>query len=170
MTAFLAAVGLLEMPRAAFLGIAVLVMMIAADSPVADESLLDSTQPPLGFLGDTQSSKVFKPSALPDSQHTTERPEFLNPLPINSESTLQSWTTDSIRRQKSKPLILRDAVTEEPYTSELSQSLSNSSIASFSSSMSATSTSYLAVYSNEKMTSNSQQVVTSEKTVSCSGF
>ncbi|XP_036068470.1 UPF0606 protein KIAA1549 isoform X7 [Oryzias melastigma] len=173
MTAFLAAVGLLEMlqallhaPRAAFLGIAVLVMMIAADSPVADESLLDSTQPPLGFLGDTQSSKVFKPSALPDSQHTTERPEFLNPLPINSESTLQSWTTDSIRRQKSKPLILRDAVTEEPHTSELSQSLSNSSIPSFSSSMSATSTSHLAVYSNEKMTSNSQQVVTSEKTVS----
>uniref|UniRef100_A0A3B3E173 UPF0606 protein KIAA1549-like n=1 Tax=Oryzias melastigma TaxID=30732 RepID=A0A3B3E173_ORYME len=86
--------------------------------------------------------------------------------PINSESTLQSWTTDSIRRQKSKPLILRDAVTEEPHTSELSQSLSNSSIPSFSSSMSATSTSHLAVYSNEKMTSNSQQVVTSEKTVS----
>ncbi|RVE72258.1 hypothetical protein OJAV_G00060080 [Oryzias javanicus] len=205
MTAFLATVGLLEMlqallhaQRAAFLGIAVLVMMIAADSPVADESLLDSIQSPLGFLGDTQSSTVFKPSALPDSQHTTERPEFLNPLPINSESTLQSWTTIFIRREstseKSNPLIPRDSVTEEPQTLELSlsrtaepnpgsnvaqtssehqtssllwppartkhQSLSNSSILSFNSSMSATST-----ISNEKMTSNSQQVVTSKKTV-----
>uniref|UniRef100_A0A3P9KLS9 Si:ch211-1e14.1 n=1 Tax=Oryzias latipes TaxID=8090 RepID=A0A3P9KLS9_ORYLA len=222
MTAFVSTVGLLlEMlqallhsQRAAFLGMAVLVVMIAADSPVADESLLDFTQPPLGFPGATASSKGLEPSALPDSPQMTQRPEFPNPLPINSESTHETWTSHFIWRQstneKSKPLMQRDAVTEEPHTSESSLSRTpepvpglsqqfeetadriternvelthseyqtsspllpptrtkhqNSSIPSLSSSATGTSIPYLAIYSNDKRTSNIQEAVTAEKTL-----
>ncbi|XP_032380306.1 UPF0606 protein KIAA1549 isoform X7 [Etheostoma spectabile] len=68
--------------RAVFLGMTVLVTVIAADSPVADESLLDSTHHPIGFIGHVPSSTGFKPSALPASHYTAfKSPDLPGGLP-----------------------------------------------------------------------------------------
>ncbi|XP_028441988.1 UPF0606 protein KIAA1549 isoform X2 [Perca flavescens] len=68
--------------RAVFLGMTVLVTVIAADSPVADESLLDSTHHPIGFLGHVPSSTGFEPSALPASHYTAfKSPDLPGALP-----------------------------------------------------------------------------------------
>ncbi|KAK5867751.1 hypothetical protein PBY51_012215 [Eleginops maclovinus] len=67
---------------AVLLGVMVLVTVIAADSPVADESLLDSTQHPMGFLGHVPSSTGFHPSPLPAPHHTAlESPDSPGTLP-----------------------------------------------------------------------------------------
>nr|XP_019959140.1 PREDICTED: UPF0606 protein KIAA1549-like isoform X1 [Paralichthys olivaceus] len=55
--------------RAVFLGMTVLVTLIAADSPVADESLLHPTHHAMGLLGEVTSSGL-PPSHLPTSYHT----------------------------------------------------------------------------------------------------
>ncbi|XP_034734187.1 UPF0606 protein KIAA1549 isoform X2 [Etheostoma cragini] len=68
--------------RAVFLGMTVLVTLIAADSPVADESLLDSTHQSIGFLGHVPSSTGFKPSAIPASHYTAfKSPDLPGGLP-----------------------------------------------------------------------------------------
>nr|XP_046250801.1 UPF0606 protein KIAA1549 isoform X2 [Scatophagus argus] len=56
--------------HAVFLGMTVLATVIAADSPFADEPLLDSTHHPMGFLGDVPSSTELLPSALPATNYT----------------------------------------------------------------------------------------------------
>ncbi|XP_034444196.1 UPF0606 protein KIAA1549 isoform X1 [Hippoglossus hippoglossus] len=55
--------------RAVFLGMTVLVTLIVADSPVADESLLDSPHHATGLLGEVTSSGL-PPSHSPTSYHT----------------------------------------------------------------------------------------------------
>ncbi|CAB1437415.1 unnamed protein product [Pleuronectes platessa] len=68
--------------RAAFLGMTVLVTLVVADSPVADESLLDSPHHAMGLLGDVTSSGL-PPSPSPTSYHTAfeslDSPEVFYP-------------------------------------------------------------------------------------------
>ncbi|KAM4572306.1 UPF0606 protein KIAA1549 isoform 6-T8 [Odontesthes bonariensis] len=88
---------LLHTQHAVFFGITVLVTVIAADSPVADESLLDSTQNPMGFLGDIPSPTGSSPSALPDSHYTTfETPESPGALPSISDPNDEARTADTM--------------------------------------------------------------------------
>ncbi|XP_068595703.1 UPF0606 protein KIAA1549 [Brachionichthys hirsutus] len=79
MAGFVSSVGLMSVGEArvrghrqpaVFLGMTMLAMAIAADSPVADESRF-LTQYPMEFLGDVQSSRKSSASALPVSTHTT---------------------------------------------------------------------------------------------------
>ncbi|XP_070827571.1 UPF0606 protein KIAA1549 isoform X1 [Chaetodon trifascialis] len=81
--------------RAVFLGMTVLVTVIAADSPVADESLLSSKHHPVGFAGDVSSSTGSSPAALPASDHTAfESPDSPGALPPISEPNRDIRTAD----------------------------------------------------------------------------
>ncbi|XP_005734868.1 UPF0606 protein KIAA1549 isoform X2 [Pundamilia nyererei] len=103
--------------RAALLVVTVLLIVIAADLPGADESPLDSTHDPMGFLGDIQ-SPTSSPLALPDSHYTAfETLDSPGALPSNPEPR----TADNIHRghiayENSKVIMLRDASAEEPNT------------------------------------------------------
>uniref|UniRef100_A0A3B4H2G7 UPF0606 protein KIAA1549-like n=1 Tax=Pundamilia nyererei TaxID=303518 RepID=A0A3B4H2G7_9CICH len=83
----------------------------------ADESPLDSTHDPMGFLGDIQ-SPTSSPLALPDSHYTAfETLDSPGALPSNPEPR----TADNIHRghiayENSKVIMLRDASAEEPNT------------------------------------------------------
>ncbi|KAG7214907.1 hypothetical protein INR49_005182 [Caranx melampygus] len=82
--------------RAVFLGVTVLwVTLIAADSPAADESLLDSAYHPMGFLGDAPSSTGSSPSSLPASHYTAfESPDTPGALPTIMEPKHEARTAD----------------------------------------------------------------------------
>ncbi|XP_044212756.1 UPF0606 protein KIAA1549 isoform X1 [Thunnus albacares] len=86
--------------RAVFLGMTVLVIMIAADSPVEDGSLLRSTHHSKGFLQDVPISTGSSPSALPAS-HTTAFGSSDSPgaLPSIPEPDHEARTADSMRFQ-----------------------------------------------------------------------
>ncbi|XP_010769706.1 UPF0606 protein KIAA1549-like isoform X2 [Notothenia coriiceps] len=107
--------------RAVFLGIMVLVTVIAADSPVADESLLDSTQQPMGFLGHVPSSTGFQPLALPASHHTAfESPGSPGTLPPISEPNHEVRTGGVSRFQwgriaSEKSFTASDLIAKEPH-------------------------------------------------------
>ncbi|XP_077938160.1 UPF0606 protein KIAA1549-like isoform X3 [Gasterosteus aculeatus] len=76
--------------RALFLGMfTVLVSVIAADSPVADDLLLATTKPPMGVSEHGRSSTAFKPSALPASYYSAfASPDSPVALPSISEPNL----------------------------------------------------------------------------------
>ncbi|XP_034391958.1 UPF0606 protein KIAA1549 [Cyclopterus lumpus] len=109
--------------RAVFLGMTVLVTVIAADSPVADDSLLASTNYPMGFPGHGQSSTGFKPSALPASYYTAfESPDSPGALPSVSEPNRVVRTADNTHFQwgrvafeNSKSFTASEVPAEEPY-------------------------------------------------------
>ncbi|XP_042080009.1 UPF0606 protein KIAA1549 isoform X1 [Haplochromis burtoni] len=107
--------------RAALLVVTVLLIVIAADLPGADESPLDSTHDPMGFLGDIQ-SPTSSPLALPDSHYTAfETLDSPGALPSNPEPSHEVRTADNIHRghiayENSKVIMLRDASAEEPHT------------------------------------------------------
>ncbi|XP_029951377.1 UPF0606 protein KIAA1549-like isoform X2 [Salarias fasciatus] len=109
--------------RAAFLGITVLVTVIASDSPVADERLHNSTHQPTGFFGDNPSPTGSSPSALPDSHYTAfESPDSPGPLPSAPRPGYEA-TTDAmpfhwgnIKDKKSKSTIPKHFLAEEPQT------------------------------------------------------
>nr|XP_004568339.1 UPF0606 protein KIAA1549 isoform X1 [Maylandia zebra]XP_004568340.1 UPF0606 protein KIAA1549 isoform X1 [Maylandia zebra] len=107
--------------RAALLVVTVLLIVIAADLPGADESPLDSTHDPMGFLGDIQ-SPTSSPLALPDSHYTAfESLDSPGALPSNPEPSHEVRTADNIHRghiayENSKVIMLRDASAEEPHT------------------------------------------------------
>ncbi|KAK9516974.1 hypothetical protein VZT92_024877 [Zoarces viviparus] len=106
--------------RAVFLGMTVLVTVIAADSPVADESLLASTNPPVGFPGHGPTG--FKPSALPASSYTAfEDPDSPGAPPSISEPNHVVRTADMAHFQwgrvafeNSKSLAASEVPAEEP--------------------------------------------------------
>uniref|UniRef100_A0A3Q1FRE1 UPF0606 protein KIAA1549-like n=1 Tax=Acanthochromis polyacanthus TaxID=80966 RepID=A0A3Q1FRE1_9TELE len=103
--------------RAAFLGITVLVTVIAADSPVADESPLDSTHHPMGRLGDIPEPPGSSPSALPDSYYTAfESPDSPGALPSVPQPIHEARTAEATAYENSKSNTPRDALTEEPHT------------------------------------------------------
>lgn len=87
----------------------------------ADESPLDSTHDPMGFLGDIQ-SPTSSPLALPDSHYTAfESLDSPGALPSNPEPSHEVRTADNIHRghiayENSKVIMLRDASAEEPHT------------------------------------------------------
>ncbi|XP_026032416.1 UPF0606 protein KIAA1549 isoform X3 [Astatotilapia calliptera] len=107
--------------RAALLVVTVLLIVIAADLPGADESPLDSTHDPMGFVGDIQ-SPTSSPLALPDSHYTAfESLDSPGALPSNPEPSHEVRTADNIHRghiayENSKVIMLRDASAEEPHT------------------------------------------------------
>lgn len=107
--------------RAVFLVVTVLLRVIAADLPGADESPLDSTHDPMGFLGDIQ-SPTSSPLALPDSHYTAfESLDSPGALPSNPEPSHEVRTADSIYRghiayENSSVIMLRDTSAEEPHT------------------------------------------------------
>ncbi|XP_044049699.1 UPF0606 protein KIAA1549 isoform X3 [Siniperca chuatsi] len=106
--------------RAVFLGMTVLVTVIAADSPVADESLFDH---PMGFLGDVPSSTGSSPSALPASHYTAfESPDSPGALPSISEPNHEVRTADTthflwghVSSENSKSFTASDLLAEEPH-------------------------------------------------------
>uniref|UniRef100_A0A668V1Q2 Uncharacterized protein n=1 Tax=Oreochromis aureus TaxID=47969 RepID=A0A668V1Q2_OREAU len=87
----------------------------------ADESPLDSTHDPMGFLGDIQ-SPTSSPLALPDLHYTAfESLDSPGALPSNPEPSHELRTADSIYRghiayENSKVIMLRDTSAEEPHT------------------------------------------------------
>uniref|UniRef100_A0AAX7U338 Uncharacterized protein n=1 Tax=Astatotilapia calliptera TaxID=8154 RepID=A0AAX7U338_ASTCA len=87
----------------------------------ADESPLDSTHDPMGFVGDIQ-SPTSSPLALPDSHYTAfESLDSPGALPSNPEPSHEVRTADNIHRghiayENSKVIMLRDASAEEPHT------------------------------------------------------
>ncbi|XP_031718550.1 UPF0606 protein KIAA1549-like isoform X3 [Anarrhichthys ocellatus] len=107
--------------RAVFLGMTVLVTVIAADSPVADESLLASTNHPVGFPGHGPTG--FKPSALPASSYTAfEDPHSPGAPPSISEPNHVVRTADMTHFQwgrvafeNSKSLAASEVPAEEPH-------------------------------------------------------
>ncbi|XP_051238333.1 UPF0606 protein KIAA1549 isoform X2 [Dicentrarchus labrax] len=109
--------------RAVFLGMTVLVMVIAADSTVADESLLDSTHHPMGFIGDVPSSTESSPSALPASHYTAfESPDSPRALPSISEPNYEVRTADiahfqwgHVASENSKSFTASDLLAEESH-------------------------------------------------------
>ncbi|CAK6960139.1 UPF0606 protein KIAA1549 [Scomber scombrus] len=86
--------------RAVFLGMTMLVTMIAADSPVADESLLGSPHHSKGFIPDVPISTGSSPSALPAS-HTAAfgRPDSPGALPSIPEPDHEARTADNMHFQ-----------------------------------------------------------------------
>ncbi|XP_030282152.1 UPF0606 protein KIAA1549 isoform X4 [Sparus aurata] len=81
--------------HAVFLGMTVLVTVIAAESPVADEALSDFTHHPMGFLGGVPSSTGSSPSALPASHNTAfQSPYSPGALPSISEPNHEVSTAD----------------------------------------------------------------------------
>ncbi|XP_049430723.1 UPF0606 protein KIAA1549 isoform X1 [Epinephelus fuscoguttatus] len=108
--------------RAVFLGMTVLVTVIAADSPVADESLSDSTLHPMGFLGHGPSSTGYKPSALPASHYTAfESPDSPGALPSISEPNHDVRTAGfthyqwgHVASENSKSFTASDLLADEP--------------------------------------------------------
>ncbi|XP_039989470.1 UPF0606 protein KIAA1549 [Xiphias gladius] len=109
--------------RAVFLGITVLVTLIAADSPATDESLLDSTFHPIGFLGDVPSSTGSSPSGLPASHDTAfESPGSPGALPSITEPNHEARTADimlfqwgHVPSKNSKSLMPSDFLAKEPH-------------------------------------------------------
>ncbi|KAM9351793.1 UPF0606 protein KIAA1549 [Symphorus nematophorus] len=107
--------------RAVFLGM--LVTVIAADSPVGDESLLDFTHQPMRFLGDAPSSTGSSPSALPASHHTAfDSPHSPGVLPSISEPNHEVRTADSrhfqlghVASENSKSITESDLLAEEEH-------------------------------------------------------
>ncbi|XP_037623029.1 UPF0606 protein KIAA1549 isoform X5 [Sebastes umbrosus] len=110
-------------PHAVFLGMTFLVTVIAADSPVADESPLVSTHHPMGFPGHVPSSTGFKPSALPASYYTAfESPDSRGALPSISEPNPEVRTAGITRFQwgrvaseNSKSFTASDLLAEGPH-------------------------------------------------------
>ncbi|XP_040894359.1 UPF0606 protein KIAA1549 [Toxotes jaculatrix] len=81
--------------RAVFLGMTVLITLIAADSPASDESPLDFTYNPMGILGDVPSSTESSPSGLPSSQYTAfDSPDSPGALPSITEPNHETRTAD----------------------------------------------------------------------------
>ncbi|XP_073328474.1 UPF0606 protein KIAA1549 [Pagrus major] len=119
---------------AVFLGMTVLVTVIAADSPVADESLSDFTHHPMGFLGGVPSSTGSSPSALPASHHTAfESPDSPGALPSISEPNHEVRTADithfqwgHVTSENSKSFTASDLFAEEEPHSLSTPSLSPS--------------------------------------------
>ncbi|XP_029289458.1 UPF0606 protein KIAA1549 isoform X2 [Cottoperca gobio] len=109
--------------RALILGMTVLVTVIAADSPVAEESLLDSTQHPMGFLGHVPSSTGFKPLALPASHYTAfESPDSPGALPSIPEPNhevriggISNFQWGRVASKNSKSFTASDLLAEEPH-------------------------------------------------------
>ncbi|XP_050929480.1 LOW QUALITY PROTEIN: UPF0606 protein KIAA1549 [Lates calcarifer] len=109
--------------RAVFLGMSVLVTLIAADSPAADESLLDSTYHPMGFLGDVPSSAGSPPTSLPVSHYTAfESPDSPGALPSITQPNHEARTADTMLLQQghvlsenSKSFTPSDFLAEEPH-------------------------------------------------------
>ncbi|XP_071360970.1 UPF0606 protein KIAA1549 isoform X2 [Trachinotus anak] len=107
--------------RAVFLGMALWATLIAADSPAADESLLDSTYHPMGFLGDVPSSTGSSPSGLPASHYTAfESPDSPGALPTITEPNHEARTADimlfqwgHVPSENSKSFTPSDALSEE---------------------------------------------------------
>ncbi|XP_045893966.1 UPF0606 protein KIAA1549 isoform X1 [Micropterus dolomieu] len=93
-----------------FLGMTVLVTVIAADSPVADNSHHD-----IGFLGDVPSSTRSSPSALPASHHTAfESTDSPGALPSILEPNYEVRTADITHSENSKSFTASDLLAEEP--------------------------------------------------------
>ncbi|KAM8892780.1 UPF0606 protein KIAA1549-like isoform 3-T4 [Spinachia spinachia] len=109
--------------RALFLGMfTLLVSVIAADSPVADESLLASTKPPIGVLEHGPSSAAFKPPALPASYSAFESLDSPGALPSVSEPNLVVRDADIIHFpwgrvafENSQSFPRREVPAEEPH-------------------------------------------------------
>ncbi|KAM7002841.1 UPF0606 protein KIAA1549 [Tautogolabrus adspersus] len=109
--------------RAVFLWITVLVSVITADSPVAGQSLLNSTHHPMGFLGDVSSTTGSPPSALPASHHTAfESPDSPGALPSTPEQNHEVRTADiehfqweRVASENSKSVLSSGLVAEEPH-------------------------------------------------------
>ncbi|XP_056243709.1 UPF0606 protein KIAA1549 isoform X2 [Seriola aureovittata] len=109
--------------RAVFLGMTVWVALIAADSPAADESLLDSTYHPMGFFGAVPSSTGSSPSGLPASHYTAfESPDSPGSLPTITEPNHEVRTADimlfqwgHVASENSKSFTPSDVVAEEPH-------------------------------------------------------
>ncbi|XP_047189380.1 UPF0606 protein KIAA1549 isoform X2 [Scophthalmus maximus] len=106
---------------AVFLGMTLWATLIAADSPIADESLLDSTYQPMGLLGDGTSSTRSSPSSLPTSHHTAfeslDSPGGLSSITEpNHEArtayTLFHWA--HVPSENSKPFMPSVLPAEEP--------------------------------------------------------
>uniref|UniRef100_A0A1A7YMY1 KIAA1549 n=1 Tax=Iconisemion striatum TaxID=60296 RepID=A0A1A7YMY1_9TELE len=86
--------------RMVFLGITVLVTVIASDSPVADGYPLDSRSTPTGFLGNNPSPTRTSPSALPELHHAAfQKPESSVALPSISEPIQTSSPSPESSRQ-----------------------------------------------------------------------
>ncbi|XP_068458982.1 UPF0606 protein KIAA1549 isoform X2 [Clinocottus analis] len=109
--------------RAVFLGITVLVSVIAADSPVADDSPLASTNHPVGFPGHGQRSTGFNPSALPASYYTAfESSDSPGALPSTSQPNRVVRTADiphfqwgRVAFENSKSFTASEVPPKEPY-------------------------------------------------------
>ncbi|KAM9753214.1 UPF0606 protein KIAA1549 isoform 2-T2 [Menidia menidia] len=87
---------LLHAQHAVFLGLTILITVIAADAPVADEPLLDSAHNTMGFLGDIPSPTGSSLSALLNSHYTTfETPESPGAPSPMSQPTDGDRTTDT---------------------------------------------------------------------------
>ncbi|XP_062418935.1 UPF0606 protein KIAA1549 isoform X2 [Pungitius pungitius] len=103
--------------RALFL-FTVLVTVIAADSPVADDSLLASTKPPMGVSEHGQNSTLFEPSALPASYYSAfESPDSPDALPSISEPNLQnsnSFSRREVPTEETHPLATPSLSPSEP--------------------------------------------------------
>ncbi|KAM9376102.1 UPF0606 protein KIAA1549 [Pholidichthys leucotaenia] len=105
--------------RAVLLGITVFVTVIVADSPGADESLLDYTQHPMGFLGDVPDPTGPSP-ALQDSYYTaSESPDSPGPPPSIPEPVLEVRTADTklyqTGNESHKSIMPRDVLADEPH-------------------------------------------------------
>lgn len=107
--------------RVLFLGVMVLLTLIAADFPGTDESLLDSKHDRIGFLGDIQSPTGSSPLALPNSHYTAfESPDSPGALPSIPEPSHEARTADNIYRgnvayENSNSIMSRDASSGEPH-------------------------------------------------------
>ncbi|XP_047452179.1 UPF0606 protein KIAA1549 isoform X2 [Mugil cephalus] len=129
MAGFVSAVGLVVMlealmhthsQRAMFLGMAVLVTVITADSPVADKSLLDSTHHPMDILGN-KSPTGPSPSALTDSHYTAlesqDSPVALSSVrkPSHGASTANTELFERGHISYESTIVKRETQSEEPY-------------------------------------------------------
>uniref|UniRef100_A0A1A8IAI0 KIAA1549 n=1 Tax=Nothobranchius kuhntae TaxID=321403 RepID=A0A1A8IAI0_NOTKU len=105
MAGLVSSVGLVVMlkvlvQRMLFLGITVLVTVIASDSPVADGYQLDSHSTPMGFLGNNTSPTRSSPSALLElHQAAFQKPESTVSLLSTSEPIQTSSPSPESSRQ-----------------------------------------------------------------------
>ncbi|XP_061532802.1 UPF0606 protein KIAA1549 isoform X6 [Phycodurus eques] len=92
-------------PGTAVLGMTLLINVIAADSPVADESLLASTHHAKGFLGNVLSPTRPSLSPLPTFIATTfENQDTHGTQPLNPQPHRESFTLSDLDAKESPPL------------------------------------------------------------------
>ncbi|XP_061629252.1 UPF0606 protein KIAA1549 isoform X7 [Phyllopteryx taeniolatus] len=92
-------------PGTAVLGMTLLINVIAADSPVADESLLGSTHHAKGFLGNVLSPTRPSLSPSPTFIATTfENQDTHGTQPLNPQPHRESFTLSDLDAKESQPL------------------------------------------------------------------